>query len=97
MQAVRHALAQAQHRVGAEEALRQRDAAVGRVVERALKPLGAGRDGGILQVADDVARQGGDALAAHGVALIGHGRRADLMLLERLFYLFHVLEQTDVI
>ena len=82
--------------VGGEECFRDADAAVGRVVERALKPLGAGRDGGILQVADDVARQGGDALAAHGVALIGHGRGADLAALERLVHLFEVGQQADV-
>ena len=87
---------QRQDAVGGEKRLRDADAAVGRVVERALKPLGAGSDGGVLQVADDVARQGSNALAAHGVALVGHGRGTDLPALKRLVHLLEVGQQPDV-
>ena len=87
---------QRQDTVGGEKRLRDADAAVSRVVERALKPLSAGRHGGVLQVADDVPRQGSDALAAHGVALVGHGRGADLAALKRLVHLLEVGQQPDV-
>ena len=87
---------QRQDAVGGEKRLRDADAAVSRVVERALKPLGAGRHGGVLQVADDVPRQGGDAFAAHGVALVGHGRGANLAALKRLIHLLEVGQQPDV-
>jgi len=66
------------------------------VVQGALKPLGGSGDGRIHDIADDVATQGADAFAAHGVALVGHGGGTDLLLLKRFFYFFHVRQQTQV-
>ena len=81
---------QVQHRVGAEEGLRDAQAAVGRIVQRPLKPLGRGRDGGVLHVADQIPRKRADPLGAHRVALVGHGRGADLMAFEGLVDLLEV-------
>ena len=82
--------------IGGQETLGHSDALVGGVVQRTLKPLGAGGHGGVQHVYHQVAAQGADALAAHGVTLVGHGRRTDLVLLERLFHLFKVRQQADV-
>ena len=48
-------------------------------------------------VGNHIARQRADALAPHGVALVGHRGRTDLFFLERLFDLFKGLEQTQVV
>ena len=56
-----------------------------------------GRHCRVQRIDADVARQGVDALTAHGVALVGHGRRADLALLERLLHLLEICQQTQVI
>ena len=72
-QAAGHVAGQAQHRVGAEEALRQGDPPVGGIVQGALQPLGGGGHGGVQGIRHQIAAQGADPLAAHGVTLIGHG------------------------
>ena len=51
---------------------------------------------GLHGVGHDVAGQGADALAAHGVALVGHGGGADLVLLKGLLHLLHVAQQAQV-
>ena len=96
VQPLRDVLHEPQHAVGGKERLRQADAAVGRIVERALEPLGHGGHGRVLRVGDDVSCQRADALAAHGVALVRHGGRADLLVLERLFDLPVMLQQADI-
>ena len=96
-QPCRHVLAQPQHRVGAQKALRHGDAPVGGVVQRPLHPLDGGGHGGVHGVRHQIAAQGADAFAAHGIALIGHGGRADLAVLERLLHLPVVLQQADVV
>ena len=89
-------LGEHEDRVGREERLGHRDALVGRIVERPLEPLGRGRHRGVDRERDDVARERAHALGPHGVALVGHGRGADLRRLERLFDLALVLQQSQV-
>ena len=91
VQPVGHVLAQPQHRVGTEEALRQGDAAVGGVVQRPLHPLNGGGHRRVGGVRHQVAAEGADPLAAHGVPLVGHGAGADLVLLEGLFHFLQML------
>ncbi|MFT3683552.1 MAG: hypothetical protein QM783_01290 [Phycisphaerales bacterium] len=82
--------------VEGEEGLGEGEAAVAAVVERALEPL---RRGGVVSVADEVHDEAGeaaDALAAHGVALVGHCAGADLLVLEGLVELLAVGEEADV-
>ena len=86
-----------QDSVGREERLGHADALVRGVVERALEPLGRGGYRGVGRVTDDVARKRRDALGAHGIALVGHGRRADLTLFKRLFDLFEMSQQANVV
>jgi hypothetical protein len=52
---------------------------------------------GVQREDDDVPGQRVDALAAHGIALVRHGRRADLVLLERLLHLLEVPQQPHVV
>jgi len=73
-----------QDRVGAEKRLGQGEPPVGAVVEGALEPLRGRRVGAVGLERDHVSGQAGDALRPHRVPLVGHGRRADLLLLERL-------------
>ena len=96
-ESVRNIDAQVEYCVGGEERLWDAQTLVCRVVERAFEPLRAGGHRRVLYVRYDISRERSYALASHRVALICHRRRADLMLLERLFYLFHVLEQANVI
>ena len=86
-QTCRHVLHQAENAVYGEEALREGNAAVGRVVQRSLEPLRGGRHRRVQRVSHHVAGQGADPLAAHRVALVGHRRGANLCRLERLFKL----------
>ena len=72
-------------------------AAVGGVIERALEPLRRGRYRRVLQIADHIAREGGHALRAHGVSLVGHGGGAYLPRLERLVHLLEVAQKADVV
>ena len=58
-----------------------------------VAPRGEGRVEG---EGEEEAGEGGDALAAHGVPLVGHGRGADLPGEERLLHLPHVLQQAQV-
>ena len=76
-----------QNGVYGQKSLGYRDALIRAVVKRALEPLGTGRHGRVEAVGDHIARQRREALAAHGVSLVGHGARADLVRLERLLHL----------
>ena len=82
--------------VSGKEALSHSHALVGAVVQRALKPLGAGGKAGVQHIHHQVAGKGADALAAHGVALIGHGRGTDLVLLKGFLHLLEVCQQAQV-
>ena len=86
-----------QHRVRGQKGFRQREAAVGAVVQRALEPLGGGGHLRVLRQRHHVAGKGADALRAHGIALVGHGRGADLALLKRLFHLAEGLQQPQIL
>ena len=86
-----------QNAVHREECLRDADAAVCRVVQRALKPLCRRRDRGVREIAHHIARKGGDALRAHGVTLVCHGGGADLTALKGLVHDFQVTQKADVI
>ena len=87
-QTVYHVEAQIQDAVDGKEALSDAQPLVGGVVQCPLKPLGGGGDGRIQGVDHDVAGQGCDPLAAHGVALVCHGGGTDLVFLKGLFHLF---------
>ena len=56
----------------------------------------AALSGPLSGVGHDPARQAAHALGAHRVALVGHRRRADLVLVERLGELAHALQQAQV-
>ena len=95
-QARGHVFIEVQDGIHRQEGLADGDALVGRVVQGALEPLQGGGHGGVHAVGNDVAGQGADALAAHGVALIRHGGGTHLMGLEGLFDLLHVAQQAQV-
>ena len=85
-----------QNSIDCEECLRNRNALVRGVIQRALEPLGSRGEGRVQAVADDVARQCTDTLGTHRVALVRHSRRTDLVLLKRLLDFLQVLQQTQV-
>jgi hypothetical protein len=82
--------------ISAEEALGKSDTPDGRVVERALEPL---RSISLLSVTTKVpqlATKRAKTLAPHGVTLVGHGGRSDLVSLERLLDLLEHGKMSDV-
>jgi len=82
--------------IRAEEALGQSDTPDGGVIKRALKPL---RGVGLLCIATKVpqlAAERAKTLAPHGVALVSHSRRANLVSLERLLKLLEHGQVSDV-
>ncbi len=83
--------------VGREEQLREDDAPGCRVVERALEPLVRGRLGEDRAEVRQEPRERAEPLRAHGVPLVGHGRRADLARRERLAHLAGVREEPRVL
>lgn len=82
--------------VGAEEGFGNGEAAVGGVVEGSLKPLSCGCVEGVLRKRDDEAGEAANPLGIDGVALVGHGRRADLGVEELFGELSLVSEEADV-
>ncbi len=87
---------QLEDRVAEQEGLGQVHAADGRVVQGALEPL-VGRGGReIGGQAHEFAGEAGHPLAAHGVALVGHGRAAHLLALERLLLHLQVGQEPQV-
>jgi hypothetical protein len=70
---------QDQDRIGGQEGLRKRQAAVGAVVQGPLEPLIRGGLGRVGLQGDDEARQPADPLRPHRVALVCHRARADLL------------------
>ena len=97
MEPIGHILAKTQDGIGAEKALRHGDAAVGRIVQRPLQPLGCCSHWCVHGIRHQVTGKGTNALAAHGIALIGHGRGADLILLKGFFHLSVMLQKPNVI
>ena len=97
VQAVGNILRQAQNGIGAEESLGHGDPAVGRIVQGPLQPLDGSRHGGVHGVRHQVPGQRADSLAAHGVTLVSHGRRANLAAFKGFFHLPVVLQQADII
>ncbi|MPM57021.1 hypothetical protein SDC9_103838 [bioreactor metagenome] len=87
---------QAQNRVCAEKALRQRQSPVSGVIQRPLQPLGACGHGGVHSVGHQIAGKGTDALRAHGIAFVGHGGGADLVFLKGFLQLPVVLQKAQV-
>ena len=82
--------------VSAEEALGKSDTPDGGVVERTLKPL---RSIGLLGITTEVpqlATKRAKTLTPHGVTLVGHGRRTDLVSLEGLLDLLEHGKMSDV-
>jgi len=82
--------------ISAEEALGKSDTPDGRVVKRALKPL---RGVSLLCITTKVpqlAAERAQTLTPHGVALVSHGRRANLVSLERLLKLLEHSKMSDV-
>ena len=63
---------QIEHAVDREKAFRDGKSLVGGIVQGSLKPLGARSDRRIEHVDHHIAGKGADALAAHGISLVGH-------------------------
>ena len=80
-----------------EEALRYGQTLVCGVVEGTLEPLRGGYQHWIHKIGDHVVCKGSDTLRTHRVPLVRHRAGTDLVLLERLLDLLHVLEHTDVV
>jgi len=83
--------------IDGEEGFGDAEALVGGIIERALEPLLGGGLKRRTGERDDEARQAGGALAAHGVAFVGHGAGADLLGFERFFHLLHAGEEADIV
>ena len=92
-----HVLGKPQNRIRAKESFRQRNAPVRRIVQRPFQPLRRCSHGGVCGVRNQITAEGADALAAHGIAFVGHGRRADLCILEGFRKLPVMLKQTYVV
>ncbi|MPM60428.1 hypothetical protein SDC9_107279 [bioreactor metagenome] len=88
---------QPQQAIRRQEAFRHSQAAVGAVIECPLKPLLGRRHRPVLLVGDQKAGKGRHALAAHGVALVGHGGRTDLLALKGFLHFLQVGQQADVV
>ena len=88
---------QPQHRIGAQKRLGHGYAAVRRIVKAALEPLNRGGHGGVGDIGHEVAGQRANALAAHGIALVRHRRRAYLRRAEGLLKLPVVLQKANVV
>ena len=87
-----HILINIEDGIDREECLGHRDTLVSGIIQRPLKPLRSGCNRWILRVGDHIARQRANALTAHGIALIRHGGRTDLVLLKGLL---HLLQMTQ--
>ena len=87
---------EAEDGVGGEERVGEHQAAVRRVVEAALEPLRRRVERTVERIGHEPPRQAAHPLGAHRVALVGHRRRADLVLVERLGELAHALQQAQV-
>ena len=92
-----HILRKAKNCITAKEAFRERNAAVCRIVQRSFQPLRRCGHRCVHGIRHQVACKGADPLAAHGITLVGHGRRTDLILLKGFFYLTVVLQKPDVV
>ena len=97
MQTVRYILCKAKNGVSAQKALRHGNAAVGGIIQRALQPLNRSSHVCVHCVRHQISRQRADAFRTHGVALVGHGRGADLVLFKGFLYLAVMLEQADIV
>ena len=80
-----------------EERLRNGNALVRRIVQRAFEPLRARGESGIQRIGDDVTRQRAHPFAAHGVALIRHCGRADLILFKGFFHFLEGLQNPQIV
>ena len=89
-------LQQRQNHISRQERLRDRQAAVGTVVERAFHPLATGRLTSAVEYVTEPASQTAHTLRAHRVTFVRHSTRANLVLFKRLFHLFQVAQETDV-
>ncbi len=93
----RHIAVNIEDGIHRQKGLRHRNALIGAIVQRALKPLGLGGQRRIERIHRDIPRQRTDALTAHGITLIRHGGGTDLALGKRLLYLLKGLQQPQVI
>src|SRR2546423_602059 len=96
LQATDDILHQHENSVGGQERLWYHQATVRTVVERALEELDTV---GLIRVrleAENKARERIDSLAPHRISFICHGRRADLLFLERLLDLAHGLQDAQI-
>ena len=85
-QALHDILENGEHNVGGQEGLAQGDPAVGTVIQGPLKPLHGRRLLSVGHQGHEVAGQAATPLAPHRIALVRHGRGADLLRLERLLH-----------
>ena len=96
-QSVYDVQAQIQDTVDGQEAFRNRETLVGRVIQGTLKPLGCGGDRRIQGIYHHITGQGSNTLTSHRISLICHSGRTDLCFLKGLLYLFQVLKETDIV
>ena len=94
--AAHHIGAERQNGVAREKTLRQRETAVCGIVQRALEPLGHGGVRGVGREIYHVPAERAHALAAHGIALVGHRGGADLLSLKRLVQLAQMREKAHI-
>ena len=76
-----------QNGIHRQKGLGDTETLVGRVVQGSLKPLGAGHQHGIHHITHHIIGQGSNPFTPHGIPLICHGRRTDLVFLKRLLHL----------
>ena len=86
-QSLGHISKNAQGGVGRQKSFGQGQPSIGRIVKGAFEPLGGGRLVRIGHQVHHESCQTTGPLASHGVAFVGHGRRADLFGLEGLVHL----------
>src|SRR4051794_23225566 len=96
LQTAHDILHQHEDSIGSQKALWYHEAAVGAVVERALEKLDTVCLIRVRLEAENEASERVYALTAHWISLVCHGRRADLVLLERLFDLPDRLQDAHV-
>ena len=83
--------------INPQEGLGHTDATVCRVIQCTFEPLDTCSLSCVHRQSLDMASKTADALATHGVALVSHSRRANLIFAERFFNFFVVLHEADVI
>ena len=91
-----HISQDAQSCVGRQKSLGQSQSPVGRIVKGPFEPLGGGRLVRVWHQVHHKSCQTTGPLASHGVAFVGHGGRANLLLGDGFFDFSSTREQTNI-